>query len=542
MAFEKTKYNNKFPDDWEWAGNKTIEGYDTEGGKYQPPDELKEQGFTPGYKPPAEFFNWFWRKVIKCVREIQTLFKSHREAEVIDHPDGSVTEEKIAPGAVTLKRLNSEVSNKFNYAFDKIYPIDIDKRGSGNNILYITVPGVESYDDMDGKSVALNTGIYCVQWDTPQTVYININGLGNKALYRPLPSNGNTDYDTRQYNTDKYVKGEISRNQTLIVSFSGGTAMLLNPAPAPRATKAVDPKSTDDVSYVTPKKLRAFAMTHGTINNESELASIDRIPGVYTSGPEIIEVNGDELIALLNLDSFEIGILSTTVSDEYIDEGQYLKFRQKNPRENKWTEWSQFLPGLQLIHSLAERMDKFEKSELGYSVGACIKLTHNPGEEFVTINWILTDAGYFTELYPNDGVKIGTRYYVGVGMPDVESEKDAWVISTQKDFPECIRWYAPPEKPIISFALEKNQGTEIQYLPITALEFNKAVKFTEPSKITEVVPDGIIERVEAIEKSMPYLDESADTFNEELQAVKDGYNDLLTKEAEAEQNTDDRKE
>lgn len=100
MAFEKTKYNNKFPDGWEWAGNKTIEGYDTEGGKYQPPDELKEKGFTPGYKPPAEFFNWFWRKVIKCVREIQTLFKSHREAAVLDHPDESVTAEKIAPNAV----------------------------------------------------------------------------------------------------------------------------------------------------------------------------------------------------------------------------------------------------------------------------------------------------------------------------------------------------------------------------------------------------------------------------------------------------------
>lgn len=105
MAFEKTKYNNKFPDGWEWAGNKTIEGYDTEGGKYQPPDELKEQGFTPGYKPPAEFFNWFWRKVIKCVREIQTLFKSHRDAAVLDHPDESVTAEKIAPNAVIEEKI-----------------------------------------------------------------------------------------------------------------------------------------------------------------------------------------------------------------------------------------------------------------------------------------------------------------------------------------------------------------------------------------------------------------------------------------------------
>ena len=157
-----------------------------------------------------------------------------------------------------------------------VYPLDIDKRGSGNNILYITVPGVESYDDMDGKSVALNTGIYCVQWDEPQTVYININGLGNKALYRPLPTNASADYDDRQYNTTKYVKGEISRQQTLIVSFrkdgSVVTATLLNPAPAPRATKEIAEDSSDDVSYVTPKAVAAALKDKAPLNHASNLS------------------------------------------------------------------------------------------------------------------------------------------------------------------------------------------------------------------------------------------------------------------------------
>ena len=173
------------------------------------------------------------------------------------------------------------------FGVNTVYPIDIGKRGSGNNILYITVPGVESYDDMDGKSVALNTGIYCVQWDEPQTVYININGLGNKALYRPLPTNASADYDDRQYNTAKYVKGEISRQQTLIVSFrkdgSVVTATLLNPAPAPRATKEITKDSSDDVSYVTPKSV-ATAM-RGTLKNPISVTENDLdntyIPGYY---------------------------------------------------------------------------------------------------------------------------------------------------------------------------------------------------------------------------------------------------------------------
>ena len=439
---------------------------------------------------------------------------------------------------VTSKQVTNYVLDKEKYAFGNVYPIDINQVGSGNNILYINVPGVKSYDELDGKAVALNTGIYCVQWDTPQTVYININGLGNKALYRPLPSNASADYDTRQYNTDKYVKGEISRQQTLIVSFRKDsnvvTATLLNPAPAPRATKAVDPKSTDDVSYVTPKKLRAFAMTHGTINNESELASIDRIPGVYTSGPEYVDVNGDEFVALLNLDRFELGILGTTSSDEYIDEGQYLVFRMKNTGENKWTEWEDFLPGMAVVHRLAVLVSKFEKSELGYSIGACIKLTHNEGESSVLIEWILDDKKLQTDINHSSGLNIGTTYYVGVGMYDVDDENDVLVISDDRTFPECVDWYNTPT-PIISFKLKKEHGTEIQYLQMTAYDFNEKVKYANIKEITEAVPDGIIERVEAIEKQMPYLDESADTFNEELQAVKDGYNALLEKEAEAEQ-------
>jgi hypothetical protein len=211
----------------------------------EPSEDLKESGFKAGYKPPANIFNWFWSKVISAISELQTTFKSHSESAILDHPDGSVTKDK----------LNDDV---FKFTSDKVYPIDVSKVGSANNILWVDIPNITSYDEMDGKMIAISTGIYCCQWDTPQTVYINVNGLGARALRRPLPTNSSADYDTKQYYTDKYVKGEISRSQTLLIAFSGATVTLLNPAAPPRATKEIASDSKDETSYITPKNITSL--------------------------------------------------------------------------------------------------------------------------------------------------------------------------------------------------------------------------------------------------------------------------------------------
>lgn len=39
----------------------------------EPPDTLKNTGFTPGYKPPAAYFNWFLHSVGKCLEELQNM-------------------------------------------------------------------------------------------------------------------------------------------------------------------------------------------------------------------------------------------------------------------------------------------------------------------------------------------------------------------------------------------------------------------------------------------------------------------------------------
>ena len=52
-------FENKIP---EWKNSGT-----------EPSEELKNNGFQGGYKPPAGIFNWFWSLVSKCITEIQNI-------------------------------------------------------------------------------------------------------------------------------------------------------------------------------------------------------------------------------------------------------------------------------------------------------------------------------------------------------------------------------------------------------------------------------------------------------------------------------------
>lgn len=59
-------FENQFPD-WEKDGS-------------EPSEDLKKTGFQGGYKPPASVFNWFWSKVMKAIKEIQTKISGEEKA------------------------------------------------------------------------------------------------------------------------------------------------------------------------------------------------------------------------------------------------------------------------------------------------------------------------------------------------------------------------------------------------------------------------------------------------------------------------------
>ena len=111
-------FNNKIP---EWKNKGT-----------EPTDELKEKGFTGGYKPPATVFNWFWSLVQKCISELQTIVKSH--ANNTDNPH-KVTKAQVGLGNVdntadkdknvlSASKLTNAVKIN-NTAFDGTKDIDI---------------------------------------------------------------------------------------------------------------------------------------------------------------------------------------------------------------------------------------------------------------------------------------------------------------------------------------------------------------------------------------------------------------------------------
>lgn len=47
----------------------------------EPPESLKNSGFAANYKPPAEFFNWFWHNVSQCLTELQGMTPADIGAE-----------------------------------------------------------------------------------------------------------------------------------------------------------------------------------------------------------------------------------------------------------------------------------------------------------------------------------------------------------------------------------------------------------------------------------------------------------------------------
>ena len=124
-------FNNKIP---EWK-NEGIE----------PTDELKEKGFTGGYKPPATVFNWFWNKVQKCITELQTKLKSHVDSTSNPH---KLTKSQIGLGNVNnTSDLNKPISNAVKNE------LDIINKSLGK----VTTP---SYTDNTGKKYADIDGMH----------------------------------------------------------------------------------------------------------------------------------------------------------------------------------------------------------------------------------------------------------------------------------------------------------------------------------------------------------------------------------------------
>ena len=210
-------FNNQLP---EWK-NEGIE----------PSDELKTNGFAMKLKPPADIFNWFWSKVIKSITELQTKLKGHAENKENPHgvtktqlgldkvnntsdSEKSVNTANFASEsgearktkyALTIRFKGGDTENTDKWTFDgntsksinitpeKIKAADKEHTHSVKDINKVVVASstdgviytanIEGITELyEGLEITICPNIS----NTSNAMTLNVNGLGDKPIRRPL--------------------------------------------------------------------------------------------------------------------------------------------------------------------------------------------------------------------------------------------------------------------------------------------------------------------------------------------------------------------
>lgn len=209
-------FDNKFP---EWKN---------EGA--EPSADLKESGFTAGYKPPASVFNWFWNKVIKAITEIQTKLSKvdntpDSEKNVAFSSEAGVGRKVKYPFTFRLNGGSTEGTDlwTFDGAVSKSVNLTPDKLGAAKKSEIVPIVNATSTDgvtytaNIDGI-LELYNGLEIViipnMTSTKMAVQFDLNGLGAKNVR--LKING---YNNGNSGTTAAMAGWIGENVPLAIRY-----------------------------------------------------------------------------------------------------------------------------------------------------------------------------------------------------------------------------------------------------------------------------------------------------------------------------------
>ena len=200
MAFEK-----KVPD-WNAEGT-------------EPPESLKSSGFAAGYKPPASYFNWFWNRISKAVKELQEKAASAEDVTAHknrkDNPHG-VTAAQV--GAAPSKHASQHGAS----GSDPITPDMIGAAAAKHGHAASEVDGLAtvatsgSYKDLSDKpTIPAGTTVDTVLSST------STNPVQNKVVHAELagkaPSSHNQAASTITAGT---FAGKVQGNTTAMATLS----------------------------------------------------------------------------------------------------------------------------------------------------------------------------------------------------------------------------------------------------------------------------------------------------------------------------------
>lgn len=160
----------------------------------EPSADLQANGFSAGYKPPAQYFNYLFNKYTACIKELQELASA--QGVTLEETGTSLTTHTSAKGnphGVTKSQVglgNVDNTSDANKPISTAAQTALDKKANTADLSKVAISG--SYNDLSGKptipsAVTVDTAMSSTSTNPVQNKVVN-EALGTKANSADLTS------------------------------------------------------------------------------------------------------------------------------------------------------------------------------------------------------------------------------------------------------------------------------------------------------------------------------------------------------------------
>lgn len=224
----------------------------------EPSDELKNNGFQPGYKPPANIFNWFWSKVIAAVTELQ-----EKLSKVDKQSNGILTDTIYDNTSPSGYQITITVPNLSDDPFEK-----------------------DNENSLDGKIIAVSMKNYTATSDNAN-MKLNVNTKSTDLWHYPKGKNGDTG---RVHSFKAY---EIRPQSVLLIAIKDHYGYVLNPPSPLKLEGKISDNAENDVDYITGKLAADYAAEFNRfVGSNAYAVDISKVNKVGYNQALCIEIPG----------------------------------------------------------------------------------------------------------------------------------------------------------------------------------------------------------------------------------------------------------
>lgn len=274
----------------------------------EPPANLQQDGWQPGVKPPAQYFDWLFNRAYKCLEELQAITE---------------TLETNKADAQGLKTLSTTVSSIMDGTAIKKSTIN-----AGEQLVDSTIKSPVNVLRIDGKTIvnlaplfdsgawlqaSSDTATSTVDILTPNSIRITNNDATKRARYStPFSVKANTDYTVRVV---------LTGNARIIVATDDGATLI---------TETTNSQFTFNSGQYT---LLRIYMAVNFVAGSATFSDLTVSEGTAAK-PFVANVKGLTNPTIVNETNGTSLVIPTTLyAGEYVEQnakGELVKYRKRN--------------------------------------------------------------------------------------------------------------------------------------------------------------------------------------------------------------------